>query len=297
MKTLLAAFIALIGLALVVPEADARRMGGGRNVGAQRQAVNPQQPKPPAQQKATQNAPAQQQQAAAPGAAAGQQASGASRWLGPLAGLALGAGLFALFMNNGIAGVLAGLLLLAAFAAAAYFLVRMLRSRAAEQQPLRYATSAAYGSQAATREPVLMPGGAGADARSALSVAQATRWPVDFDEAQFLRHARLNFVRLQAGHDRKDLSTIRDFLTPEVYREIAADVRADGSITHTTEVLTLEAEVLDVATEDRLYIVTVRFSGMIREDGAEAQPFTELWHLQKPVTGRSGWLVSGIQQV
>jgi predicted lipid-binding transport protein (Tim44 family) len=42
----------------------------------------------------------------------------------------------------------------------------------------------------------------------------------------------------------------------------------------------------------------VRFSGAIREDaGATATPFEEIWHLQKPVDGSSGWLLAGIQQV
>jgi predicted lipid-binding transport protein (Tim44 family) len=119
----------------------------------------------------------------------------------------------------------------------------------------------------------------------------------DFDSAQFLQHARTNFVNLQAAHDRKDLSAIRDFLAPDLYREIEAEVRASGPELQKTEIVTLNAEVLDVASEDGLYIVSVRFSGLIREEpGAEAQPFSEVWHLEKPVSGRSGWLVSGIQQ-
>jgi predicted lipid-binding transport protein (Tim44 family) len=55
--------------------------------------------------------------------------------------------------------------------------------------------------------------------------------------------------------------------------------------------------VLNVATEDGQYIVSVRFSGLIRESGEpQPQPFSETWHLQKPVNGRTGWLVAGIQQ-
>jgi predicted lipid-binding transport protein (Tim44 family) len=55
--------------------------------------------------------------------------------------------------------------------------------------------------------------------------------------------------------------------------------------------------VLDVTSEAGLYVVSVRFSGLIRDEpGADAQPFSEVWHLEKPVNGRSGWLVSGIQQ-
>jgi predicted lipid-binding transport protein (Tim44 family) len=294
MQFLLAAFIGFIGLALVVPEADARRMGGGRSIGTQRQAVNPQQaPKPPAQQKAAQSAPAQQQQAAPPAGAAAQP-TGASRWLGPLAGLALGAGLFALFMNNGIAGVLAGLLLLAALAAGVYFLVRMLRGVRPET-PLHYA-GAPYGRTDAPTPGAFGTGGAGGTAPESVA-ATTTRLPADFDEEKFLRHARLNFVSLQAAHDRGDLSTIRDFLTPELYRQIAADIERARPGEHRTEVATLDAEVVDLAVENGSYVVTVRFSGLIREDGGEAQQVTEHWHLEKPVNGRSGWLLSGIQQV
>jgi predicted lipid-binding transport protein (Tim44 family) len=104
-------------------------------------------------------------------------------------------------------------------------------------------------------------------------------------------------VRLQEAHDKKDLSMMRDFLAPDVYREIEADIRATGEAVHTTEVLTLEAEVLDIAEEAGSYIVSVRFSGLMREAaGSDAAPFTEIWHLEKPVTGRGGWLVAGIQQ-
>jgi predicted lipid-binding transport protein (Tim44 family) len=55
--------------------------------------------------------------------------------------------------------------------------------------------------------------------------------------------------------------------------------------------------VLDVATEGDQYVVSVRFTGLIREEaGAEPEPFKEIWNLEKPVTGRSGWLIAGIQQ-
>src|SRR5690606_13157901 len=125
MHKLLALFVALIGLSLVTVDADARRMGGGKNFGKQRQAINPNQ--------ATPRTPAQQQQAAPAGAAA-QQKSGASRWLGPLAGLALGAGLAALFFNNGLAGALMGILLLAALVFGAVMLFRLVRGRARSGQ-------------------------------------------------------------------------------------------------------------------------------------------------------------------
>jgi predicted lipid-binding transport protein (Tim44 family) len=276
MKNLLTITLALIGLSLVAVDADARRMGGGRNTGMQRSAPAEAAPK----------APAQQQQAAP--ATPAQQPAGASKWLGPLAGFALGAGLFALFLNNGWAGVLAGLLLIGLLLAALVFAARALRGRAV-QRPLQYAGAGGM-------EPSLgtLPGGAGAR-----SVAATTaRTPAGFDAAGFLRHARLNFVKLQESHDRKDLSAMRDFLAPDVYRDIEADIRAMGDTPQHTEVLTLEAEIVEVAEEAGSYVVSVRFSGTIREAAdQESAPFREIWHLQKPVNGGGGWMVAGIQQV
>jgi predicted lipid-binding transport protein (Tim44 family) len=278
---LLSTVIALIGLSLVAVDADARRLSGGRNLGMQRSA--------PAQQQAAPKSPAQQPQQQAAPATPAQQPTGASKWLGPLAGLALGAGLAALFLNNGWAGLLMGVLLIGLIIAALAFAARtMLRNRTA-QGPLQYAGAGT------AAQPTLdtLPGGAGMH-----SVAATTgRWPAGFNATEFVRHARLNFVRLQEAYDRRDLSTMSDFLTPEVYREIEADIRAAGAVEERTEVLTLEAEVLDVAEEAGSYIVSVRFTGMMRESaGREAEPFREIWHLEKPLSGRSGWMLAGIQQ-
>ena len=284
MKKLLTLTFALIGLSMAAIDADAARLGGGRNVGTQRGSIS--------QQKAAPKAPAQQQQAApSTTTTPAQQPSGASKWLGPLAGLALGAGLAALFFNNGFAGALAGILMIVAIIAAVMFVMRMLRGKTATA-PIQYAGAGAQSGGQPASVPLF---GSGAAAHSV--AATTSRWPAGFDAHEFVRHAKLNFVRLQAANDAKDLSTIREFLAPEVYREVEADIRAAGDAPQKTEVVTLNAEVLDVVTENDLYIVSVRFSGLIRETaGEEPQPFGEVWHLEKPVNGRSGWLLAGIQQ-
>jgi predicted lipid-binding transport protein (Tim44 family) len=286
MKKFLSIIIAVVGLSFVAVDADAasRRLGGGKNIGKQRSDIS--------QQQGAQKAPAQQQQAAP--ATPAQQPSGMSRWLGPLAGLALGAGLMALFMNNGIAGALAGLLMIGLMIAAAIFLVRFFMRGRTAREPLQYAAAGAA-------EPTIstLPGGAGARsvaATTGLSASPASQWPAGFDAAEFVRHAKLNFVRMQEANDKRDLAAIRDFLTPDVYREVEADIRAAGPGAQKTEVTTLEAEVLDVTTEGGQYVVSVRFSGLIREQDGAPEPFSEIWHLEKPVSGRSGWLVAGIQQ-
>src|SRR5687767_2384580 len=98
-------------------------MSGGRSIGKQREAVSPNQaaPKAPAQQQ--QAAPTQQQAAPnTPAAPPAKQATGMSRWLGPLAGLAIGAGLASLFFNNGLGGALLGILAALALGMGVFFL-------------------------------------------------------------------------------------------------------------------------------------------------------------------------------
>jgi predicted lipid-binding transport protein (Tim44 family) len=280
MKNFLMAVIAACGLSLIAVDVEAKRLGGGRNLGMQRN-IQQAPPKAPAQQQ-------QQQQAQQAGAPAQQPAAAGNRWMGPLAGLALGAGLMALFLNNGIAGALAGLLLLAAIAGVAVMAFRMLRGKAASA-PMQYAGSGP--------QPIGAAGGSGAAAHSvAAATATTGRWPADFNAQEFLRHARLNFVRLQEAHDARDAAALADFLTPDLLEDIRAHWQADGEAAGKTDVVTLESEVLDVVTEGLLYVVSVRFSGLIREGSDEAQPFAEIWHLEKPLRGNAGWMVSGIQQ-
>src|SRR3990172_2439717 len=123
MKNTLMFLVALLGLSLAAVDADAaRRLGGGTSIGRQRQVTPTPKPATPS---------------AAPAAPA-QQPSGMSKWLGPLAGLALGAGLASLFMNNGLAGALGGILMIMLIAAAAMFAWRMLRSKP-QAGPMQYA--------------------------------------------------------------------------------------------------------------------------------------------------------------
>lgn len=267
---------------MFVPEAEARRFGGGGSFGMQRQMSPPQSPRPAAQ------APVR------PGA---QAAPNRSSWMGPIAGLAAGLGLAALFSHLGLGEGFASFVLIALMVFAAVMLFRFLARRALDgqqaqgtQQRMQYAGNApgAFGG-AAPASMAEMGGGASPvqnDLRSQL------------DEAAFLRQAKLNFIRLQAANDRGDLPDIREFTTPEVFAEIRMQM-ADaptGPVQH-TDVIDLEAEVLEVVDEGGRYIVSVRFTGLLREE-ADAPPahFDEIWHLVKDHEDRSGWLVAGIQQ-
>ena len=77
-KFLLAAFVCLLSLNLSIGDAEAARLGGGRSIGMQRQAVTP-RPAAPAQQAAPAPAPSASEAAtqapAVPASAPASQAS------------------------------------------------------------------------------------------------------------------------------------------------------------------------------------------------------------------------------
>jgi predicted lipid-binding transport protein (Tim44 family) len=280
MNKMMMVIAALLSVGLIAHDADARRLGGGTSIGKQRSI----QPAP--------TTPPKQAPSAAPTAPT-QQPSGMSRWLGPLAGLALGAGLASLFFNNGLAGAFGGILMIGLIAAALMFAWRMLRSKT-QARPLQYAGAGSLGAPPSQSSAPAISNAFGGAAAPAIA---ATRYPPGFDVEQFVHHAKLNFTQLQAANDKRDLSTMRDFMTPDIYAEIAAELNARGDAPQQTDVVTLDAEVIEVVTEGEAYIASVRFSGMIRERAdAAAEPFSEIWHLEKPLNGATGWLIAGIQQ-
>jgi predicted lipid-binding transport protein (Tim44 family) len=122
--------------------------------------------------------------------------------------------------------------------------------------------------------------------------------PADFDTAGFLRHAKTNFIRMQAAWDKADVNDIREFTTPELYAELKMQLTERGASPNNTDVVAIDAQLLGIETVGNEYLASVRFTGTIREAiNAPAEPFAEVWNLAKPVNGQSGWLLAGIQQV
>ena len=110
--------------------------------------------------------------------------------------------------------------------------------------------------------------------------------------------AKIGFVNLQDANDRGDLEAIRNFTNDEMFESLRTDMVARGGAKQQTDIVTLNASLLEVATEGAQHWASVRFHGSMREqENQPPQAFEEVWHLQKPVQGGSGWLLSGIQQV
>jgi predicted lipid-binding transport protein (Tim44 family) len=114
----------------------------------------------------------------------------------------------------------------------------------------------------------------------------------------FLRTAKTSFIRLHAANDTRDLADIRDYTTPEVYAQIATQITGRGDAPQKTEVVMLDARLMDDVIEDDQAIASVHFSGLIRaNDAPNPSPFDEIWHVRKNLRERNAtWQIAGIQQ-
>ncbi|MDP2004080.1 MAG: Tim44-like domain-containing protein [Rubrivivax sp.] len=326
MKNWLIGALAVAVLATSVPmDVQAKRLGGGKSAGLQRSMPARTAPDAPPAKPAT---PAQGQQAAPSNAAAAAPGAAAAapkrNWMGPIAGLGLAALMSHLGMGEGFANIL----MIALMAGAAFFLIRFLLRRfagggMARTPALAGAGAGAGGAQASwppaqRLEPAPLDpaptqrtaldsepafGGTAATGGSAAALAQdsaVTRAfvPAAFDSDGFARTAKMIFIRLQTAHDTADLEDLKRFTTPELFASLRLDIQERGTDPQHTDVLKVEAEVLDVANETDRQVVSVRFHGQMLEekDGAPTD-FNEVWHLVKPHDDSRSWAIAGIEQL
>jgi len=314
-------------------DADAKkRFGGGQSSGMQRDSVKRDAGTPPKPSTPPQAAPAGSAASAAPAAAAAAPAaSGMRKWLGPLAGLAVGGLLASMLMGHGFDGLkILDLLLMAGIAIAGFMLIRaFMRKRAMSAADNKGASSMQYAGAGAAYNPapsvpvesprtayaapaqaqdngrIVAPeiGSRLADGNASPAQIEAAtlnpRIPADFDVAPFERQAEAAFIRLQAANDAKDLNDIRDFTSPEMFAEISLQLKDRGSAAQRTEVVALSVNLLEVVNENNRAIASVRYTGTIREDaGALPEAFDEVWHVAKSLNDASAtWKLAGIQQL
>ncbi|MES3015527.1 MAG: Tim44-like domain-containing protein [Pseudomonadota bacterium] len=304
MKSLILALsFAVMSAGMVVPfEAEAKRMGGGSSSGMQRsvpaRAPAPATPAQPAQAAPTSPAMA----GAAPAAAAPKRS-----WMGPIAGLAAGLGIAALMSHLGMGAAFGNILMMVLLAGLAFFAIRFLMNRFARNNnaPAMATPNGMQFNGANDAPPAASsaPTGASAWTQTAPSAAllpaatAVATLPEGFDAAGFERIAKMIFIRMQAANDTADLNDLRAFTTPEMFATVKLDLQDRSGAAQTTDVVRIDAEVLDVVSETERQIVSVRFHGLIREDkDGVAAPFDEVWHLVKPADGSREWAIAGIQQ-
>lgn len=323
----------LLALTLAVgsTETFAKRLGGGLSIGKQSGNVTQRSTAPnapPAQQAApAQGAP--QNAAARPANAAPAAAAAPKRpWGAMLGGLAAGLGLAWLASALGFGEAFAQFLLFALLAVVVLAVVGMVMRRRTPASTGGLAYQGASGNNArapAEFEPTMprsySPQNVGNDASarpwersapvgleqqggsmigSALLGRQSWGIPAGFDVEGFLKASKSNFVNLQAAWDNADIPSLRAMMTDDMLEQIKGQLaeREQGArgVPNKTDVVMLEAQLLGIEEADDVYMASVEFSGLIREEAsAGPNPFREVWNITRPKSGPGGWLVAGVQ--
>jgi len=280
--------------------ANAARLGGGKSVGKA--------PSAPMQKQATPaQKPTQQAQPAAP--AATPQAPAPSRFGGMggiLGGLAAGLGIGFLLshfgLGEGASSLITGLLIAALAGFAIMFIMRKMMpalsgtNKSPQMTPQGMQRSNL--DQAPRQEPAFTPAASALGGVGAEPAPFQSTLPPGFDEYAFLDNAKQFFSGLQKAWDQGDLAALREYTTRDMFATIEQDLAGRADSANQTDVVTLNAQLLGIETADNTYYCSVQFTGMIREQvGAQANNFSEVWNLSKPVSGPGGWVLAGISQL
>lgn len=309
-STCLSAFLILVMLAFAYGEANAARIGGGRSFGGRPSMSQPfTKPTPPVNSQSMRQQTAQRQQAA--------NTATPNRGLfggmgGVLGGLLAGSLIGSLLFGGGFSG--GGFLDIIIIAVLLYFGFKFLaRRRAASQTAATQAAGHAPNFDMGGQQPTdsihqrsseqrggfdwnaLTTPAAGS---SQPAYQESSRVPAGFDEEEFLRGAKAAYTRLNASWDKRDLNDIAQFTTPAFLAELRKQAEEDKT-PGTTEIMLVNASIVEVNTVEQEEIVQVYFDVLLREDPAQDAPteVREVWHFVRPANGQGTWKLDGIQQV
>ncbi len=305
LTSLLSAF--MLSLLVAAAPAEAKRMGSGGNLGDQKSSFSRQSSPPPA----STPAPARNADNAATRPAGAQ--SGASRWLGPLAGLAAGGLLAAMLFGDGFEGIqFMDILLIALLAFGAFYLFRMMRRGSsgpmAQPAPAGAGNAAPYARQSpepAAPAPVMPQAPSSTPVAGSLAAELGGMGrpalpplPAWFDENRFLEAARMHFINLQAAWDANKLEEIREYVTPELFEQLAAQRAEIGQSPNETRVLEIDTRLIDFEDLGDEVRASVLNQARISENGAPAEDVREVWHIRRSNRDpQANWYISGIQQM
>src|SRR5690554_1315272 len=280
MRWLLPFFAVFLMVGLTVPDAEARRLGGGKSFGAA-----PMHKSQPAQrQQAPQQATPRNQQAN-PAAV-----SGASRWLGPLAGIAAGGLLAAMLFGDGFQGLQLFDILI--FGLLAFVLFKLFSRRSApvmQRQP----HPAGGPVPAPQQQPVWPNQSASAQPAAAPVTMDAPAW---FDADSFLKGAEEHFYTLQRHWRDNDVAGMAEYLDPALLQQMLAE-RSANPPSSNGFVEQLEARLEGIEQREGRTIATIGFTGVDREFPTdEGEHFDESWRLERADGDNQPWIICGIRQ-
>ena len=300
--------IALLLMALslsigIMSDANAKRFGGGGSFGGRSSYSAPYQRSaiPPSRSPSQQQATAQNQTAR-------QGMANRGGLMGMLGGLALGGLLGSMFFGGAFENF--NFMDILIFGGIAFLLYKLFAAKARNTPATAYSRTAndlggSYSNQTQPADfntDVLFKKdnkfttGSGAQENTGFNSMPVI--PEGFDQSAFLSGAKTAFSMLQKAWDDRDLSEIRGLSTDKVFAEIQAQIKASTTENH-TDILKLDAELLEVREVGTVLEATVLFDVIMREDvNAQPEQIKEIWHFIKPKNSiQPKWLLDGIQQL
>ena len=287
MKRFLSIAMALcIGLTMSL-DANAKRFGGGKSAGAAPTHQTSQMaPSSPGMGGAAATAGA----AGAAGAAA--KAGGASKWLGPLAGIAAGGLLASMFMGDGFQGMqIFDILIMGVIA---FLVFRFIAARRRKQQEHLAPAGAPMQREAFEQKPAMGSIFGGSAAPAARPVINAPAW---FNEERFVEAARSHFQSLQQHWDANEMDKISEFVTPQLLEFLKRERAEIGDAFQSTYIDDLRVQLDGVDDRADKTIATLTFSGVSKSSRFDqGEVFSESWNMERAQGDDKPWLVAGIRQ-
>ncbi|WP_263146382.1 TIM44-like domain-containing protein [Pseudomonas sp. RIT-PI-AD] len=256
-------------------DANAKRMGGGKSFGsAPTHQTRQAQPNTPA---ATPNAPGRT-----------PAAGGASRWLGPLAGLAAGGLLASMFMGGGFQGLQFFDILI--FGVLAFLLFRFLAARKRQQQG-QPAMAGPLQRQMPDIQPPVFGSGAAPASRPAIVA------PAWFDEQRFVEAGREHFMTLQQHWDAAEMDKIAEYVTPQMLSFLKEERASLGDGFQSTYIENLQVQLDGLDELADKTVATLTFNGVSKNSRFDqGEPFSESWRMERAHGDNQPWRVAGIRQ-
>ncbi|BDM64351.1 preprotein translocase subunit Tim44 [Shewanella sp. NFH-SH190041] len=283
MKKFLTLFTLILTVSLVmVPQADAKRFGGGKSFG-----------------KSYKTAPAPKQQAQRTDSiqkqpVAGQKAAGKKGMMGGLLGGLLAGGLLAaLFAGGAFDGIqLMDIIIIAIIAFIAFKLIRMLMGQKAQsQRQPAYAGQMGRQQHQAPQQPQSFGGGFSPQASDV-----PFNLPAGFDANGFINRARDHYMQIQRAWNNNDLAKIREYVSADIYQQLVDERAATPGQLH-NEILFINAELVRADFNQQKAELSLAFSGRYRETPQSAEEdIRDIWHLERDLRAPNApWLIVGIE--
>ena len=205
------------------------------------------------------------------------------------------------------------IIILLVIAGIAYFVYKKYRARKAEEMQMSAAGSGyppSYSYSEPTPEPAYEPVPQQGD-----PVSQGLRHIMEmdssFDEGRFKELAEDNFFKIQSGWTKRDLSSIRNLLTPQMLNTFQADINnyvANKQINRLENIAMRQVEIVDAVQDQGEEYITVKFLASILDytvddtnnqliSGNSTDPvkFLEYWTFTRKIGDRN-WILAGITQ-